>query len=62
MSHRRTGHIFFLGGGGGESHYGATMVGGERENFEDLEPLDCQKRRFQSLKFTFFGTLVQVYE
>ncbi len=31
------------------------------ENFEDLEPLDCRKRRFQSLNFTFFGTLVQVY-
>ena len=37
------------------------MVGAERENFEDLELLDCRKRRFQSLNFTFFGTLVQVY-
>ncbi len=30
------------------------MVGTERENFEDLERLDCRKRRFQSLNFTFF--------
>ena len=37
------------------------MVGAERNNFEDLEPLDCRKRRFQSPNFTFFGTLVQVY-
>ena len=30
------------------------MVSAERENFEDLEPLDCRKRRLQSLNFTFF--------
>ena len=28
--------------------------------FEDLEPVDCRKRRFQSLNYTFFGTLVLV--
>ena len=33
----------------------------KEENFKDLEPLDCRKRRFQSLNFTFFGTLFQVY-
>ena len=43
---------FFSGGG-------AQPIA--EENFEHLEPLDCRKRRFQSLNFTFFGTLVQVY-
>ena len=59
--HRRTGHLFFLGGGrepiaqllGGRISRGTTMVGAERENFEHLEPLDCQKRRFQRLNSTF---------
>ena len=37
------------------------MVGAERENFEDLEPLDCRKQRFQGLNITLFGTLVEVY-
>ena len=37
------------------------MVGAERENFEDLEPLDCWKQRFQGLNITLFGTLVEVY-
>ncbi len=32
---------------------GATMVGAEGENFEHLEPLDCRKRRSQSLNSTF---------
>ena len=56
--HRRTDQIFFFGGGGANSLLPNFKV---RENFEDLEPLDCRKRRFQSLNFTFFGTLVQVY-
>ncbi len=43
----------------GQTAYRPTLKGA---NFEDLEPLDCRKRRFQSLNFTFFGTLVQVYE
>ena len=37
------------------------MVGAEREKFEDLEPLDCRKQRFQGLNITLFGTLVEVY-
>ena len=37
------------------------MVGAEREHFEDLEPLDCRKQRFQGLNITLFGTLVEVY-
>ncbi len=46
FAHGRTGHIFLEGQtpycltlrGGGR----ASMVGAERENFEDLEPLDCR--------------------
>ncbi len=59
--HRRTGNIFFLVGGGGTDTILPNFKGREsheRENFEDLEPLDCRKRRFQGLNFTFFGTLV----
>ncbi len=38
----------------------AREFGAERENFEDLEPLDCRKRRFQSLNFTFFFIIIIV--
>ena len=50
--------MFFFGGGqttycptlrgGGRISRGATMVGAERENFEDLEPLDCRIVRFSA--------------
>ena len=36
-------------GGGGRVSRDATMVGVERENFENLEPLDRRKRPFESV-------------
>ena len=54
----------FLGGrgGGGQRAYcptlrGRTSQGATMENFEHLEPLDCRKRRIQSLNSTFLVCL-----
>ena len=55
--------FFFLGGGGAErllpnfkgaeSHEAPPWLAPSEKMFEHLEPLDCRKRRFQSINSTF---------